>query len=70
MKSEQVKQTAFFKMLIEMNDRQAIASAIATEILSGIETGFLVMELYGYEKDKIKGADIYAVADEIIKLKK
>ena len=65
-----VKETAFFLLLVETNDRQRIAEMIATDLLDNVQTAFDLMAEYGYNgKDKINKEAVYEVADEIVKLK-
>jgi hypothetical protein len=71
MNGNKITDTAFFKMLIELNDEQAIATAIVTELLDSIETSFLIMSHYGYTSEQLITPDaVYDVAKQIMKLKK
>lgn len=70
MNGNHITDTAFFKLLIEMNDKEQIATAIASDILNQVESGFKVMEHFGFNGDEITALNIYFVAEEIIKLKK
>lgn len=64
-----VNETAFFKLLVEVNDKDAIARMIAEELELKIGTSFEVMKYFGYEYDQINAAAVYDVAEKIVKLK-
>ena len=70
MNGHKITDTAFFKSLVEMNDKEKIATAIASELLDGIETSWKVMEHFGFTGEDVTAVNVYVVAEEIIKLKK
>lgn len=70
MNGHQITDTAFFKSLVQMNDKEKIATAIASDILNQVESGFKVMEHFGFTGEDVTAVNIYLVAEQIIKLKK
>jgi hypothetical protein len=62
--------TAWFKLLVETNDKQKIAEMIATDLLAYTQLAFELMAEYGYNgKENINAAAVYDVAEQIVKLK-
>lgn len=68
MNGNKVTDTAFFKMLVEINDREEIACHIVRELLNQCETSFKIMQHFGHEKIDVSA--IYDVADKIVAIKK
>lgn len=65
-----VSETAWFKLLVETNDKEAIARMIAEDLLLNVKLAFDLMSEYGYQgKENINAAAVYDVAEKIVKLK-